>query len=582
MEYGVVRQITRNIMGIKIPCVITDGKEWFPANFLISSIIGVKSASIVICRNYKDELKMLPVTYVENCTNDTWCFNRETIRKYLMNIQVGRLSEEQIEKLKELKKYFKVEHLDRYLEKNDVSSEYIDENFSTYEKDVINSIQFEKFKRCNKCKRLLPEHSSFYQVDFTSKNKDFYTVCNICYNGNWYKHSDEFKSKFYRKYGEDGYVEYFVNNDVYAIYKKRLNMDADLYLDIIFSEEVNIKKILNGLILENKITPPFNMAEIGSEFFKHVMQVRQFTHAINIDYLIMKFNGFELKNKSMTKEDVIICFKAYCNKNNIDIYDYMNIEFKKILTESGLFPKILSESGSSKNKIYGNSFGTGLTEFLIDLYGENFICYKLKDSNVCTFKYYTSVENRIRDFKYLIEQDLCIENMKIPMYLTTNTILQKNRTLYGVFKKFYKGSIYLLAEELYPGKYNQDDFGKGMVFNEFDSIEEQKVDLELRKIFNNVVYNSNHSDNTVRFSGSVPDWFIFLKDKIVVVEYFGVYTNNTKNKRVSDYVKRTDLKIEKYKNLSFYDFIFLYPDDLKKDFSGLKEKCKIYADSNIV
>jgi len=65
-------------------------------------------------------------------------------------------------------------------------------------------------------------------------------------------------------------------------------------------------------------------------------------------------------------------------------------------------------------------------------------------------------------------------------------------------------------------------------------------------------------------------------DKCYIVEYFGLIINrDSDNSRVNDYKERTEGKIEIYEQLDGYGKVFIFPDDLKDNFSGLMEKLKM-------
>jgi hypothetical protein len=61
----------------------------------------------------------------------------------------------------------------------------------------------------------------------------------------------------------------------------------------------------------------------------------------------------------------------------------------------------------------------------------------------------------------------------------------------------------------------------------------------------------------------VPDWILYI-NKITIVEYFGFYTD--------EYKERKKRKIEYYSKLPDYEFLALEKEDLLHDFHGLKEK----------
>ena len=80
--------------------------------------------------------------------------------------------------------------------------------------------------------------------------------------------------------------------------------------------------------------------------------------------------------------------------------------------------------------------------------------------------------------------------------------------------------------------------------------------------FTNKEYNENY----------IPDFIIKNKNKPTIIEYFGFYNENNKNKIFIEYANKTKRKIEYFNNLEGYNFIGLFPEDLKNNFKGVKEK----------
>ena len=102
-------------------------------------------------------------------------------------------------------------------------------------------------------------------------------------------------------------------------------------------------------------------------------------------------------------------------------------------------------------------------------------------------------------------------------------------------------------------------------------------DILKEKFKHKVIYNPNNTDRTIKIGGKVPDWFVFASDKCYIIEYFGLNLdrNTSHNSRIEDYKERTEGKIEIYEQLDGYGKVFIFPDDLKDNFSGLMEKIKL-------
>ena len=132
------------------------------------------------------------------------------------------------------------------------------------------------------------------------------------------------------------------------------------------------------------------------------------------------------------------------------------------------------------------------------------------------------------------------------------------------------------VNEVYPGKFIEEDFNIGVIRNSFDSAEEHTIHDILFGKFKNVLYNQRNTKNTIRILGMEPDWFIFTDNGVWVVEYFGI-SNNMKdyNTRITYYKKKTLKKIGKYEGMKWLGKVYIYPEDLKDNFKGLEEKLKV-------
>ncbi|MNG04760.1 hypothetical protein D3C84_879150 [compost metagenome] len=168
-----------------------------------------------------------------------------------------------------------------------------------------------------------------------------------------------------------------------------------------------------------------------------------------------------------------------------------------------------------------------------------------------------------------------IPTEKIPLYLTKNVLQKKCLPLYRWIVTHKNKTIYEWVDILYPNKFIEADFEVNAYRNEFDSDTESFIHEILKSKFNNLIYNQKHTGRTITIDGMIPDWFVFTNKGVWIIEYFGMYdVRNKDNSRVRDYIKKTHRKLDKYKKLQGYNFIFLYPDDIDNDFLGCREKLK--------
>lgn len=272
--------------------------------------------------------------------------------------------------------------------------------------------------------------------------------------------------------------------------------------------------------------------------------------------------GIELEDKIInTSEKAKEIFFSYLKDNNIKIKDVYTFNYSDIIKNAYLRGYIKRKCNNS------------ILDFLMELYDYKYAPYKFKGGYET---YWKEKDNVNFALKYYIEYDQNIPLEKIPLYVTLNNLQKNARTLYTIIynKKFHK-TLFEWVNDVYPNKFIENDFNIGNNRNYFDSNEEEIIYNYLKNVFKNVIYNKRNCENTIIFKGIIPDYIIFTDNACYLIEYFGLYVPERVNnsKRISDYVKRTDKKINKYKTIS-YNKIFIYPNDLLDEMKGLQEKIK--------
>jgi len=105
----------------------------------------------------------------------------------------------------------------------------------------------------------------------------------------------------------------------------------------------------------------------------------------------------------------------------------------------------------------------------------------------------------------------------------------------------------------------------------FDSREEKSVYIFIRSYELSVVKNHTTKFINDRYAcGYIPDFII----NNTIIEYYGMYKENPYNDIFLNYHNKTKQKNEYYNSLENYDFIALYPEDLKNNFQGVYDKIK--------
>jgi len=261
--------------------------------------------------------------------------------------------------------------------------------------------------------------------------------------------------------------------------------------------------------------------------FKHVLNLNN----INTRSQILKLNKkFLYENK--------ICYKI--NKQEISIYDYINITFPEmniklwemVRTPNNYFDKedniidALKWVVINRNISEDNVLGGALTSTLFRKLGLRMLVEKFNTMDDIIIFYYHKILNK---------------NIKIEDIYKSRKLLSKDGT-----------TICNSTEEVLVF-----DFIKYTMNLNIKCISTQKT-----KSFYNEKYNEYY----------YPDFSLEYLNRIIIIEYFGMYEKNPKTKLYIEYKNKTFRKIEYYKSRKDIYFIDLYPQDIRWDYKGVKNK----------
>lgn len=234
------------------------------------------------------------------------------------------------------------------------------------------------------------------------------------------------------------------------------------------------------------------------------------------------------------------------------------------------------------------------TDYYHSLYDVLVNAFPLIQQNKILFKWEWHQWNKYdREFLLQMLRELVLYRFKIddlkdiPKYLNyanmeNNGYKKFNKhILRKRFKNYYEWACEAFPE--YKHLWKKEDFGIFIAFDGSicDSYEELQIYEFIKKELNlNIeAIGSRHYDNEHVFSpnNKKDKWYIpdfFIKDKNVYIEYFGMYTDNPPkdNKVLMAYYNKTHRKIKFYNQIKEFKFIYLFPDDLKNDFHGVREK----------
>lgn len=550
---------------VDVPIILDGGEEWFPVTFITTKVL-LRSGkgSLVNQRNKNelgDNLNSFIIKYGDKNEQESKCINKASLKELLKRTQIGRLNSEQRISQNNLHKYLGIELLP--IEEQDVNT-YDSQWFSEvddYTKDIIenelNKTNPEWIRMCSNCNKHFPLTNKFFAID-SRIDKGFTKVCRVC-SGNIdnFTHQDHIvtdlkKQNLYEAIKEESLLQ------IYDAYRnKKISRLPDCY-----ENKDSYLRIINGLFNIDEL----NVNNLTSEYIIKEYKLKSFYKYLSIDdvykylfgddfyYFTWKYPKFRFKGIELTYEIANNIINNYINENKIKIDDIFTYDYLHIFKQCRL-------SNLTQKDMLG---------FIVQFYDYKYAGYLFKTVAV---NYYKQEENLLFDLKYLVEKDMNIDKLKIPLYLTKYTLKKKSLPLYNYIILKKNGSLFEWFDKLYPNTFTIFDFEMNAYRNEFDSDKEMYINELLNDNFKNVIYNQKHTDRTITLDGMIPDWLIITENGVWIIEYFGLYEERQygKSSRVTDYIDKTKRKIERYKEMNGYRFIFLYPNDTEDDLKGCRE-----------
>lgn len=299
---------------------------------------------------------------------------------------------------------------------------------------------------------------------------------------------------------------------------------------------------------------------------------------------ITKFD-FKMKPNNFwtNKENRIIAIKMYCESNGINKVINNNELLKKWVYE--YFKQVDVSSIMNYANYYDNTY-----DVLIEAYPEILEnktlffwewhqCYK----NDCDF-----YVNALREM-LLYRENLCTPK-EISSFLRYKNLIDKGYTKFikqidrGRFENLYQWANLSFPE--HKNKWTVEDFGNFYAKDgaKCDSLDEVaiyefiKFNLAIESITPiGTLFEGEHIfklNEKEKDNWYCPDFVFYLNDKKYYIEYFGMYSlYSDGNKLLTNYKNKTYRKINFY-NKTGENFIYLFPQDLKNNFEGMKEKLK--------
>jgi hypothetical protein len=562
--------------------IIEEGGMWYPISFIGNRVLLKDLSPSQLRQNgYGKYIREFEVNFGEGIggIQNTYCISEDGLKVILGNSKIGRLSVEQkkamngvlgylgeeliIDLKEKLKDFITEEELNQH---DFWSKECIDVFIKEFEGEII-------WQKCNKCNKYYPYHKNFWVKEVNKNNKQpLRTICNSCEGLHVeYLNNKEFTKAYYDG-GEELYNIYkYDNKNIYKVYELYLAGKIDHYPSLL-SNSLNAINIINKLYKEIILQ---NLDKCNQEYLSDITKIPiEYISMKSVDkYFFKKLKNKDIlksnlgeKNKKiiqkMTFEDAVELINMYLQNNNIKIEDVYTYDYDTLLKESKAYWYVVN---IEKDKL----------GFIMKYFNNEYGAYKFK--SVTGQKYWQSRDNADQAMKYLIEKDMGLAVEKIPLYITKYGVRKKSGILYEMIRrKRFDSSLFEWINRLYPDKFIEEDFDIGIIRNIFDSMEEGIIDEMLRKEFKTVIYNNRNSKNKITVKNMNPDWIILTDINIYIVEYFGIALEQQQyNTRIKYYINKTKNKMEKYRTLPYGEKIYLYPDDIKGDCKGFKEKIKL-------
>jgi hypothetical protein len=556
------------IGNVIVPVIIDEGEVYYPVSYITTNVLLRTNKNGLINKTnknkYKKYIKQYDIDFGIHGIQKTNCISKEGLIEVLNKTEQSRLTVEQRKSQNELHKHLGLPLLtEREWVINKLSKEFLNEH-DDYTQDIIkHEIKHNpdiKFQLCSHCLRYYPLSNIFFNPD-SRRPLGFQSICNVCSGRSTvFRHYDNELYNLRKKEMElfqamkDGYV--------IPVYEAYLKGDLKRLPDSCRNKETFLQIIKHlydkgDLTVHNlTITTLINKFKLnGISSYLSIHEIYTYLFGEDYYYYPWKYPKFRYDEIELTYEIANKVLDNYIKEHNIKIENPLTFKYGEIIRKARL-TKI-----EEKCLLY----------FVVQYNQFKYAGYQY---NIGSSKYYKDEKNVLFDLKYLIEQDMKIPTDKIPLYLTKTVLQKKARSLYNYIVLNKNGSIYKWVDKLYPNKFIETDFEINAYRNEFDSDTECFIhELLVDKFKNKVIYNQKHTDRTIVLDGMIPDWFIMTEKGVWIVEYFGMYTpDKCYNTRVKEYIEKTNEKINKYKNMKGYNFVFLYPEDIDDNFKGCREK----------
>lgn len=549
---------TIDVNGLQIPYFKDESEViYYPIKYILEKVLLKATSQLHKIDKFKPYIKrcIIDFSFKGTTKQECYCMSREGWKIYFKSNKVNKnKTKDKIDRLNSLLEYFGEEKVNFKITKE----------YDCYTLSCIDSFKIRspkvKNKECIVCGREFPNSSHFFNKDERIET-GIVNICRQCNGGNFLNDNKEDKY-IYDLFGLNGFKEYknnkleFYTNHITSHNEIKIKLpqnNKDFLLKLIkklYDEHILSKDELSFTIIKDKLV---NIIFKGYLSYMTDIEINEFSS--NNDCKSRPWLYPKYKLGYVTYDVGNDIFKRYIKENNIIVNNIFEFKYEEILRKCRL-----------------SQFLNNILKFIVQYYDYDYPGYMFK---ITAVNYYKEKEMRIFDMKWLIEKDFKIPIVKIPLYVTKYSIRRKSNTMYRLIKKHYNNNLFEWINECYPDIFNINDFDINPYRSEFDSLEEAQINDILRSKFNNVIYNSRNTENTIQIYGMIPDWIIIGDKGCILVEYFGLYSENTSTShRLKRYENKLAIKIDKYKALREigYMTLHIYPDDLKNNNQELIKK----------
>lgn len=192
---------------------------------------------------------------------------------------------------------------------------------------------------------------------------------------------------------------------------------------------------------------------------------------------------------------------------------------------------------------------------------------------------YKDKQLRINYIKYVIEDELNINVEDIPYKISYMYFHYINKgNICGLLRNYYDSDIYNCINEVYPNRFNKNQFGRQ---NHYKTLDDEIVKSEEERMIHHIFINNkldiHYEQETfkdyLKNKKYNPDWTLYIGDKEYIIEYYGMMSSksdifNYKNK----YHMKDKFYNEMVKDNKELEYIPLFREDIYNNFIGLIDK----------